>query len=269
MYDSHTHTIFSYDGADSADRIIQRGVEAGLSGLALTDHFDPDYPDEDTFIDLDAYRESVADAASRYRDRIQVSTGLEIGVQPGETAEKCKAAAGAWPWDFILASVHVADGIAIDVEKFRANRRTDQLLDAYYRTLRTVMDAFDDYDVLSHLNIMDRYVDRSQMGRDHMVLVKDILKTAAQRGKGIEINTSSFRYGMGDRTTPTQEMLDLYVGYGGKIITLGSDAHRGEDVGRDFQTALRMVRKAGLTQIAFFTERTPSFHFIDSEFEDC
>ena len=264
MYDSHTHTNFSYDGSDSVDQIIESGIAAGLSGIALTDHYDPDYPDEDTFIDLNAYREAITDAAVRYGDRIQVSCGLEIGLQPGEVAEKCKAAAGAHPWDFILASVHVAEGIAIDVEAFRRGRQTDQMLDIYYRTLRTVMDLFDDYDVLSHLNIMDRYVDRSRIGRDHMTWVEDILKTAASRGKGIEINTSSFRYGMGARTTPTQEMLDLYVGYGGRIITLGSDAHRGEDVGRDFQTAVSMVKKAGLSHLAFFKGRSPLFIPIDS-----
>ena len=54
-------------------------------------------------------------------------------------------------------------------------------------------------------------------------IVTEILMHVIAHGKGIEINTSSFRYGLED-LTPSKEILKLYQELGGTIITIGSDA---------------------------------------------
>ena len=59
------------------------------------------------------------------------------------------------------------------------------------------------------------------------LIITEILKTVIQDGKGIEINTSSRRYGLKD-STPSRDILKLYKELGGKIITIGSDSHKPE-----------------------------------------
>ena len=52
-----------------------------------------------------------------------------------------------------------------------------------------------------------------------------ILKTVIADGKGIEVNTSSYRYGLSD-LTPSRDILKLYWELGGQILTIGSDSHK-------------------------------------------
>jgi histidinol-phosphatase (PHP family) len=58
-------------------------------------------------------------------------------------------------------------------------------------------------------------------------LITKILKMVIADGKGIEINTSSFRYGLTD-LIPSRDIILLYKKLGGKIITIGSDSHKQE-----------------------------------------
>ena len=65
-------------------------------------------------------------------------------------------------------------------------------------------------------------------------LITKILKTVIEDGKGIEVNTSSFRYGLTD-LTPSRDVLRLYKELGGKIITIGSDSHQEEHLGHQIE----------------------------------
>lgn len=60
-----------------------------------------------------------------------------------------------------------------------------------------------------------------------MKYVKPILELAIRDGKGIEINTSSFKYGLKD-LMPSKSILKLYKELGCTIITIGSDTHETE-----------------------------------------
>ena len=63
-----------------------------------------------------------------------------------------------------------------------------------------------------------------------------------QDGKGIEINTSSHRYGLKD-STPSRDILKLYKELGGKIITIGSDSHKPEHLGAYIDEAKELSKK--------------------------
>lgn len=65
-----------------------------------------------------------------------------------------------------------------------------------------------------------------------------------QDGKGIEINTSSHRYGLKD-STPSKDILKLYKELGGKIITIGSDSHKPEHLGAYIDEAKELLKEIG------------------------
>ena len=78
-----------------------------------------------------------------------------------------------------------------------------------------------------------------------------------KKGKGIEVNTSSVdRF---DDFLPGREYLQLFYGLGGRIVTLGSDAHAPERVGQHAHRALALIKDI-FGHVCTFEGRNPVFH---------
>jgi histidinol-phosphatase (PHP family) len=78
-------------------------------------------------------------------------------------------------------------------------------------------------------------------------------RALVEAGVAIEVNTSGLR----KRTVeayPSLPFLKTCARHG-VAVTLGSDAHAPRQVGMDFDIALRMLEKAGITEIATFERR--------------
>lgn len=261
MYDYHTHTSYSDDCSTPMKDMIEAACNLGLEELAITDHFDPDYPDRDYPFDLaiSSYYNDLNIAKEAYKDKIKIVKGIEIGIQHGDTLKKCSQAAKSYDFDFILGSFHCAQGLELYKNAYFQGRSAEDSYLAFYTYMYDCLKAYKDYDVLGHFNIIDRYSDRIPPSSLYMDIVESILKMIIDDGKGIEINTSSFRYGMGDRTTPAIEILQLYKNLGGEIITAGSDAHNPNDIGYKLDYAHYMIKSVGLTYLTTFDQRTPNF----------
>jgi len=116
-----------------------------------------------------------------------------------------------------------------------------------------------DYDVLAHLDTVRRAAYRAfgLKALDYTPYEETIrrtLRTLVERGKGLEINTVTYRRGMGDPSPPLQ-VLRWYRELGGEIITFGSDAHTPDAIGSCFDVALEMAQAAGFTRLATFERR--------------
>lgn len=83
-------------------------------------------------------------------------------------------------------------------------------------------------------------------------MVAEILKLAIADGKGIELNTSSWHYGLDD-TMPSRDILRLYKDLGGRIITVGSDAHYTKYMADHMEDARAILRdEIGMKEIYTF-----------------
>ena len=82
MYDYHIHTDFSDDCCVPMEEMIKAAIEKGLLELAVTDHYDPDYADRNFPFEIDFpnYYEKLNEFADRYKKRIKVIKGIEIGI---------------------------------------------------------------------------------------------------------------------------------------------------------------------------------------------
>lgn len=261
MYDYHTHSNISDDGNAPMEAMAEAGAAAGLREIAITDHYDPDYPDPDWSSDLDFphYHKELERTAERFASRIRVVKGIEIGLQHGSTLEKCRSAAAAYPYDFIIGSFHCAEGFELSHGGFFDDRTVDEATEAFYSYVYDTLLQTDAYDVLGHINVVDRYgshLPTPSCGADQ---VDAILRHLIEKGKGIEINTSSFRYGMGNHTTPTDRILRRYRELGGEIITVGSDAHAPRHVGHGLQWGYDTLRGLGYRYVTCFSRRSPRF----------
>ena len=77
--------------------------------------------------------------------------------------------------------------------------------------------------------------------------------------KGIEVNTSSHRYGLKD-LTPSRDILKLYKELGGKIITIGSDSHKPGHLGAFVDETKEELKALGFEQICTFDKMKPVYH---------
>ncbi|WP_027398360.1 histidinol-phosphatase HisJ family protein [Anaerovorax odorimutans] len=261
MYDYHTHTNFSDDGDVEMKDMVQTAYNKGIFEIAITDHYDPDYPDKafPFLLNFEEYHKTLENIRKQFKDKIKVIKGIEIGIQHGTTMKKISEAVNSYNYDFVLGSFHCAEGFELYGENFFKGRSVEESYEAFYRYMFDCLDQYKDYDVLSHFNIIDRYSSYVAKPSLYMDIVESILKKIIYDGKGIEINTSSFRYGMGERTTPAQEILQLYKDLGGEIITTGSDAHEMSYIGHMLDYAQHMIKSVGLKYITTFENRKPTF----------
>ena len=90
-----------------------------------------------------------------------------------------------------------------------------------------------------------------------------ILEQVIADGKGIEVNTSGIRYGMGD-FHPARQVLELYRDLGGTIVTIGSDSHKPEHLGSYLRAAQAELAEIGFAGITTFRNMEPTLVPFDA-----
>jgi len=268
MYDYHNHTDWSPDGSAFIDDMIQAAIAKGIREFAITDHEDPESHDLN-FVDLDfdLYLKMLNEAADRWNrpdSPIRIIRGIELGLRVGSVNRKCKEIATTYKFDFILGAVHGACGYDIDQMGYLSKRTPEQAISDYYETMLYCLDDYDDFDSFAHINNVDRYIPLDTPDSLSAGYIEAALKKLVDMGKGIEVNTSSYRKGMGTRTTPTLSTLKLFRSLGGEIVTIGSDAHQVDDVGSGLREGIELIKAAGFSAITTFHERKPTFVDIDT-----
>jgi len=257
MYDYHLHSSFSDDSETPMEDMVKAAISKGITEIAITDHYDPYYPDEEMpfILDLPNYHKELNRIVDQYEDRIKIAKGIELGIQNGETINECYEIASSFDYDFIIGSFHAVNGVTTYQGDDYKNSDYIGATEDYYQYMYECLREFNDYDVLGHINAIDRYIEKVPGKKYYMDIVEEILKLLVDNGKGLEINTSSFRYDLGERTMPPLDMLKLYVDLGGEIITTGSDAHTTDYVGNMLDYAQDMILKTGHKYVATFHNR--------------
>ena len=265
MYDYHSHTDFSDDSSSTMDEMIQGAIQKGIKELAITDHYDPDYPDPNYPFEVDfvQYHSALLAAEQNYAPKIKIVKGLEIGIQDGPTLAKCKAAATNFQYDFLIGSFHSFNGADLYTTNY-SEMEQDQILPSFYAYVYRCLKEFSDFDVLGHLNVIDRYLNLERDYTQSLFIIEEILKLIIEKGKGIEINTSSYRYGLNGRTHPTKEILQLYKDLGGEILTIGSDAHRPSDLLFHFEEGVAFAERHGFKYFSTFENRKVNMRPLSS-----
>lgn len=233
--DYHVHTNFSGDShADIAQYII-KAKDLGLEYILFTDHVDFGYSDPSFMdIDYDEYFKVMKDFELRYGLPIRV--GAEIGYEKNYKKE-IKEFLKKYNFDFIIASIHSGNELDFYNGDFFHGKSKDEAYLEYFQIVLEMVENFTNYDVVGHLDYIVRYgpyKDKYYEYDDYKEVLDEILKTIIRSNRGIEVNTSGLRQGQGV-TFPKDEVLLRYKELGGKIISVGSDAHFNDDYLADFQ----------------------------------
>ena len=107
--DCHMHSFFSSDSEAPTEEMVKRAVELGLPAICLTDHYDMDYSTGEFQLDTPAYAAKIRELQEKYHDRIDIRFGVELGLQL-HLKERMEEYVNAWPFDYVIGSMHVIDG---------------------------------------------------------------------------------------------------------------------------------------------------------------
>ena len=245
--------------------MISSAIEKGVSGICITDHLDLDYPEEpDAFLlDFPAYSTTIRRLQNEYAHRIPIRYGIELGLQP-HLAQQHKELLNIHGFDFVIGSSHVVHGIDPYYPAFYEGRSVKEAYREYFESILENIQAFDGFDVYGHIDYVVRYGPNKNEEYSYEAfsdIIDEILRQLIQRGKGIEINTAGFKYGLG-HPNPTEEVLKRYRELGGEIITIGSDGHKPEHVAYDFEKVPAILYHCGFHYFTVFRRRKPEFFHL-------
>jgi len=265
LTDFHTHSHFSGDCDTPLEDMISRAVSLGMSHLCLTEHFDPDYPVKEGenlnfHLDTENYRKDFLSFQDKYKDKIQLLWGVELGLQD-HLFEFLDAYTKKHPFDFILASSHLCNGEDPYYPEFFFGKDEEQVYLEYFSGILKNVQNYQGYDVYAHLDYIVRYgpnKDARYSYDKYRDLFDMILKTLIEKGKGIELNTGGLKYGLKD-VHPYSPILKRYHELGGEIITIGSDAHTPSNLLHHFDRAADVLKSCGFQYYTIFKERKPQF----------
>ena len=258
LFDSHVHSVQSHDGRDTTGEICAWALDHGVMGVCVTDHFECDIPDQQA--DIGKTLRETALLQEKNKGRIRLTRGVELA-QGHLLPETASGLLDKLDFDFVLGSVHcAAPGTDIGVIDFNDPAvRVSEVLDAYFRSSYE-MAKWGRFDAMAHFGYPERYIwGKYRIPVNFLPyedLIQETLRLLAEGGKGLEVNTSGYRQGLG-KTIPVLGILKRYYQLGGRTVTLGSDAHRAEDIAADFDVAMDILTGIGFQYFAFYRERQP------------
>ncbi|TYQ18324.1 UNVERIFIED_CONTAM: histidinol-phosphatase (PHP family) [Acetivibrio alkalicellulosi] len=262
MYDCHIHSSFSGDSNMECHIAINTAIELGLEGIGFTDHLDYDYPNyDDVFmIDFDKYSEYIDNIKSQFKGKIQVLKGIEVGIQPHVVEDTLKVV-NKYNFDIVIASVHIVDKLDLHNGDFCKNKTRNEAYSKYLKTVCETICQFENFDVLGHIDLIRRYghYDVNTLKyNDFPDHIDAILNKLISLGKGLEVNTSGYRYNLAS-PMPDFDIVKRYKELGGEIICTSSDAHTPEYIGYKFDYIKELIIKAGFKYTSHFENRKPVF----------
>ncbi len=83
--DYHVHTSFSSDSKSEMEEMILGAIALGFDRVCITDHMDYDFPEKYKLpfvFDPDAYFTRLDELEKKYRDKIKLLKGIELGLRP-------------------------------------------------------------------------------------------------------------------------------------------------------------------------------------------
>lgn len=261
LCDYHLHSHFSGDSETPCKEIIETAISLGMTDICFTDHNDFDFPDEHDFtLDTDAYFKELQLLKNNFNDKININIGIESGIEPYLT-DRIHELINNNPFDFVIGSSHLINKKDPYYPEYFEGRSEKDCFEEYFISIIENLKVCMDFDVYGHLDYIVRYPeskDKYYSYREFSDYIDEILKKLICNGKGIEINAGGFRSGL-TFPNPHPDIIRRYRELGGEIITVGSDAHTTEFIGKYFDKIEHILKLNGFEYYTIFHNRKPTF----------
>ncbi|MBQ9150526.1 histidinol-phosphatase HisJ family protein [bacterium] len=256
--DYHIHTNYSDDSSVNMEDYIKQAIALGYNELCFTDHID--YGAPFCFCcDTKNYSKDIFQFQEKYKNKINIKFGMEFGAQ-AHHKDYFQKIFNSHPFDFIILSFHLIHDKDLWDRSFQKGKTQAQFNREYYKEIYKTIQVYNDYSVLGHLDLIRRYDDFGEMPFEfNKEIIEEILLHVIEANKGIELNTSSFRYNLQD-LMPSVDILKFYKSLGGEIITIGSDSHYLNHFGYKISEMREFLKSIGYEYFCTFDKMQPIFH---------
>jgi histidinol-phosphatase (PHP family) len=265
--DSHTHSCISPDSEATLLSMAQAAMDLGLDELCVTDHCDLLSGDGQpvNFFDWEGAKAQYLAVRPQVEGKLNLRFGLELGsaVYEPEVARNILAVGGD-ELDFVLGSLHNWIGEEGNIDLFFTDFHDNEALgrrsivSTLDNTWRLVSQCPDCYDSLAHIVYPLRYLRRDGLVidlDDYEEQIRAIFTEVARTDHALEVNTCR-----GRDVDVWLPILCWFKDCGGRLVTLGSDAHRPADVAKGLQAASELVQAAGFAHVTTYRHRKPVYH---------
>lgn len=259
MFDYHMHSVVSFDGHNTGMELAAAARERGLKEICFTDHVDfvPRAPVQTMVFDVRRYNQEYDFLEV---PGLKIRRGMEFGLTEGNQSLLLQRLSQRH-YDFVLGSVHFVDGVDVYFQEYWQDKIPAQAQRRFLEQTLAMVQAHQDFDVLAHMTFLMKSPYnpvRSPLSREaHREIIDEILRILAQKGKGLEMNTSGVDRSVG--FLPTIDFFRRFKELGGRIVTVGSDAHRTDRVGQYCGEAAKMLGEI-FGYVCTFQDRQPIFH---------
>jgi histidinol-phosphatase (PHP family) len=254
--DHHVHTSYSPDSEADIREYIVGAKKLGLDFVMFTDHVDFGTTDEMFMEHIDYGKYFGRMKLFQEECGFPVQVGVEIGYEK-ENKTEIEEFLASYPFDFVIGSIHYGDGKDFYLGDFFTGKDQNQAYQRYFEILHEMVENFDGFDVVGHLDYIIRYGPfdkRDYRYHDFSHIIDSILQRIIDKGKGIELNTSGHRGPLGT-AFPKREVLERYRDLGGRTITIGSDAHFNQDYCSGIPEAMEHLKSLGFETVSSFRGR--------------
>ena len=238
----------------AVDPFVESAREAGVDEIGFTEHiyyfkqtrslWTVAYHTERCVYDIEAYVSAVVTARGR---GLPVKLGLEVDYVPGREDETRELLA-PYPWDYLLGSLHYIGSLGVDDEPRLVDAMgVEEAWRLYFEALAAAARS-GLFDSLSHPDLVKIFGARAA-SFDYGPVVAAI----ADSGVAVEVSTAGLH-------KPVHELYPhpefLAACRAREVpVTLASDAHTPDVVGRDFDRALELLRSTGYDTVTVFEQR--------------
>lgn len=261
IVDFHVHTDNSYDGNHSATFICEKAEFNNLRAIAFTDHCEVDRCVNDYAHEKAVFQTffEIAKVKSAFRGRFLVLNGIELG-QPNYAPEIAERILNSQKFDVVLGSIHnLRNGFDPYYSDSFTEEEVHKFLKEYFFEMKDMCE-WGNFDVLAHLTYPLRYFfAKSGISVDlngYKNEIDEILSLIAKKDIALEINSAGLRQKL-NKLQPETDIVKRFKELGGKLVSVGSDAHYASDLAKGIPEAYKSAFDAGFSNITLFQNRLP------------
>lgn len=246
MFDQHVHSSFSFDSNENLENYINVCNE---NDIITTEHLDFENPIinyKDSSIDYLKYIEQIEILNKKYSNKF--FSGIEIGYTPNSEKIKDKN------FNLKLLSIHqngIYDYMCVNKKLISL----EALIQEYFEQMIQALESSIEFNVLAHFEYGLRMIDISIIEFDNLAskFLNKIIELIVKKEIAFEVNTKSiYRY---KKENLYSYMIEKYLKKGGKLFTLGSDAHNIKDYAYKFDEATKFLLSKKIKEIILFKDK--------------
>ena len=251
MFDQHVHSNFSFDSNEDLENYIN---VSNKNDIVTTEHLDfanPIINYEDSSIEYLKYIEEINSLNKKYSNKF--FSGIEIGYTPN-SEKRIEDFLKDKNFNLKLLSIHqngLYDYMCVNKKLISL----EALIQEYFEQMIQALESSIEFNVLAHFEYGIRIVDISVTDFDSLAskFLNKIIELIVKKEIAFEVNTKSmYKY---KKENLYSYMIEKYLKKGGKLFTLGSDAHNIKDYAYKFDDARKFLLARNVKEIILFKDK--------------